>query len=589
MKFLNRYTNLEKSIIENIKELENQLDTIFKKSKEFDFEKNSNILNHKKLIKTTKIDERTEQISEGILKHEIFLFTSLDVIKFTDSIDWNYVHPNSANTYKLYIQCLNFVSNLCDAYVKTQKRVYLLKAYEILLDWIVYVKTDRTTNRFKWVDHTVANRVMNIIYFISLATEANEFEFKKDILGKMLIEHGRFLEDDKNYNPNNHGIMSDRSLIILSVFMEPYNSSQRWFQKGRIRILNALYRDFSHKGVHLENSPSYHLMTRNMYRLLLRFLRDHDIKLGSVFNEKINLMNNYLLFFTKPDGSIPLIGDTQRANLKIEKNYEDFIDNHAGITILQNEKSKTWISFICGYGSKTHKHKDDLSITLQHKGIDILQDSGRYNYDSKDPIRLYLQSPSAHSTILIKDETYDIEEPYINKDKIKIIGYNFNGNFSWVKGLNDAYPSSTLTRTVLFLKNENLLILYDYVKNDEEKVVQQLFNLDNEISLLEVSNTTCKIIKDNNRIDIHQWLTDDIKVEKITANKNPPQALISKTFGKLIETNQVCYEKSGKEVSFLTCINLEGNNENKPEINFDIKTNKLEVITDKNNKQSYFM
>lgn len=590
MKFLTKNKKMEKNLIENIKVLEKELEILFEKSKEFNLDKNSTHLNHEKLIKTTKIDDNTEKIAEGILNHEIFLFNSLDVIKFEGTIDWNYTHPNSANTYKLYLQCLNFISNLCDAYIKTKDRIYLLKAYEILLDWIKYIKTDESKNRFKWVDHTVANRVINIIYFISLVNETNEIEIKKDIIGKMLIEHGWFLEDDKNYNPNNHGIMSDRSLILLSVFMKPYPSSERWYQKGRIRILNALYRDFSNKGVHLENSPSYHLLTRNMFRLLIRFLRDHDIKLGSEFNEKITSMNNYLNYFTKPDGSIPILGDTQATSLKLStKSYDDFIDDHAGIAILQNEETKTWISFICGYGSKTHKHKDDLSITLHHNGIDILQDSGRYNYDSKDPIRQYLQSPAAHSTIVVENENYEILEPEKNKDNIKIVGYNFNENFSWVKGMNNAYPGSTLQRSILYLKNDNLLILYDKIKSEKEKNIKQIFNLDDEISVEEVSPSISTLkTNTNDNVKIYQYLLNDLQVKKVTASKNPPQALISKYFGKLLDTSQICYEKFGKDITFLTCIDLEHSRKEQPKITFDKELNKLEIQIS-GNIESYFM
>src|SRR5690606_3304033 len=120
-------------------------------------------------------------------------------------------HTNSANTYRLYIQCLNVISHLCDAFVETNDKKYLYKGYSILLEWIYFIKTDNVRNKFKWVDHTVANRVMNIIYFYTLANET--IEINKEIVGNILIEHGEFLEDDRNYTPNNHGVMVDRSII----------------------------------------------------------------------------------------------------------------------------------------------------------------------------------------------------------------------------------------------------------------------------------------------------------------------------------------------------------------------------------------
>src|SRR5699024_6162210 len=100
-----------------------------------------------------------------------------------------------------------------------------------------------------------------------------------------------------------------------------------------------------------------------------------------------------------PNKTLPIIGDSQFGTLtKLVKKDGSFHDPQAGVTIFQHQaltpEKATWLSFICGYERKTHKHQDDLSVSLYWRGEDILSDSGRYNYDRNSDIRKYLVSPA---------------------------------------------------------------------------------------------------------------------------------------------------------------------------------------------------
>lgn len=323
-----------------------------------------------KLIKATQINTKTLEIADGIMNNEFFFLSSLEKIKFGDTIDWNYEHNNAANTYQLYIQTLNVISYLCDGYVESKEKLYLYKAYNLLLNWIHFIKTDEQANKFKWVDHTVANRTLTMIYFFNLAKDVINIE--KNIIIDILIEHGEFLFDDKNYTKNNHGIMSDRSLLALTVFLEDFPEKNKWFEKGKFRIREAFSRDFSYQGVHLENSPAYHRMVKIMFERIYNFLTNHNLTLGDDFGDKLKMTDEYLKYITKPNGLFPTIGDTALAKTNVQRANSSFHDAEAGITIMQskskNDLDSTWLSFICGYGSRTHKHKDDLSLNLYYKG-----------------------------------------------------------------------------------------------------------------------------------------------------------------------------------------------------------------------------
>src|SRR5699024_2338264 len=96
---------------------------------------------------------------------DFFIMNNLEIVSFEAEINWRFQHPNSSNTYQLYLHCLNVISTLTDAYHETNELKYLYKAHQILLDWTYFVYTDEEENLYKWIDHSVANRTLNILYF----------------------------------------------------------------------------------------------------------------------------------------------------------------------------------------------------------------------------------------------------------------------------------------------------------------------------------------------------------------------------------------------------------------------------------------
>ena len=529
------------------------------------------------LIRTTKISPKTIDIANGIIENEFFFLGNLEKIKFEKEINWNYQHSNAANTYQLYIQTLNVISYLCDAYQESKDTIYLYKAYSLLLDWILYIKTDQQENKFKWVDHTVANRTLNIIYFITLAQD--NIYIDRNLIINILITHGQFLYNDKNYVQNNHGIMVDRSLLVLSIFLDDYSESGKWFEKGKLRARDAFLRDFSFQGVHLENSPAYHKMVKNMFEKIQDFLTVHNYTLGNDINIKLKKSQDYLRYILKPNGYLPTIGDTALGKLNIKRTNGSFHDSESGITIMQNVNNDysniTWLSFICGYGSKTHKHRDDLSLNLFYKGKDILVDSGQYNYDLKDKFRKYIISPQAHSTIIQKNKTYKVKPPLENQDVIKTINYTSNSIYDYVKGIHSGYDGFSLERSIIFFKPD-IVIIYDKIISEEIKIFQQNFNLAPHIKILELEKgkTTCS--SNGDKVVFKQFIKTG-QIQKFEGDRETPRAVVSEKFGKVIDNTQIVFSTKGDNVKFLTGILLGKGEDRLEDIRFESEKEILSV------------
>src|SRR5690606_612584 len=129
------------------------------------------------------------------------------------------------------------------------------------------------------------------------------------------------LYQDSIYPKNNHGIMMDRALISLHLVLLKHPKSALWLEKGISRIREAFHRDFSYKGVHLENSPDYHSMVMKMFVKIEEFLSKNNLTLGNDIVKRIELTKEYMKYIVKPDNTVPLIGDTSLSRVSIQKNF----------------------------------------------------------------------------------------------------------------------------------------------------------------------------------------------------------------------------------------------------------------------------
>lgn len=527
-----------------------------------------------KMLTTVEIDENIEEKGKDILKNKFHLSSVLDIVEFKDEINWEYISNKNKNSYQLYLHSLNSISYLINSYIISNNSIYLKKSLEIIMSWNSY-NLKNNKNNMIWYDHTVANRILNLMFFQLISKNILDYDY--NLIEKLILKHIDYLMNDNNYRMNNHGIMMDKSLIVASYVYE----NEIWRLKALERIKENFYSSFSLKGVHLENSTFYHNYVKNMFYDIELFLNEHGISLGENIKERLKYADDYLRYITKPDKNLPQIGDSKKMELKnIEKLYSNFLDIDSGIAIIQNkdnndEKNSLWLSFVCGYYTKTHKHLDDLSITLYYKGRDILVDSGGYGYGSSKE-RAYVRSAYAHSTLLVKDEVYDINK----KNDIKIINFVDNDKFTLVKGVNYSYKESKLERNIIFVK-PSTLIIRDVGISEDEKEISQIFNFSKESNIFKVDKQKSFIDISGLKISIEQLVNVE-EVKKHKGDKTIPKAVVSEKTGNILEVSQLEYKVKGKNVELITIIKL-----NELSDNVDILKIENDCITVRKDNESF--
>src|SRR5699024_8201097 len=440
-------------------------------------------------------------------------------------------------------QSMRVCAELLNEFTKKKDIKYMDKAEEIILSWIDYIE-EGTNERMVWYDHPTAYRTQVLIQYLYLA-ESVEKSYDVNLFKAILLKHAEVLRNDSVYKNNNHGLMMDRSLMILGNVLE----SENLFSKGYYRAIETFWYSFSYKGIHLENSPDYHQMVVNMYREIENYLNTRNLSLGVNILGYLDRAQQYPKILLKPDRTFPAIGDSGDSKKKINKVYKNLYDEEAGIAIIQYSKPKPlYMSLVCGYSSRVHKHKDDLSITLNYNGVDFFEDPGKYNY-SKSEERKYMISRRAHSSFFLKQFDYTIRPGNRFDRKVKLTGYYDNKSYSLVQGENGDYDGSNavLSRKAVLFKSAPVIILVDDVDTRVRhnlKFVQN-FNLASSVSI-EESGEGYRLTNKEEALTIKQFNAIDTN-EIVEGDFEKPVAINTTGFGKAEKTNQVRFERASNK------------------------------------------
>lgn len=502
-------------------------------------------------IKLLEYDKNTKLIADSAMENFIIPFPNFAKTDFNNDHDWNVTNKRYGKSYQLYIHSLRFVGSLLLEYDKTKDIKYLEKSEFYIESWIDFMES-KQKNEMLWYDHPVANRVQNIIYFLYLSK--NTLNIDESKYYKLLKKHGEFLMDDKNYKYNNHSLMMDRSLMILGNILE----NRELYSTGFRRAKETFWYSFSSKGSHLENSPDYHRMVVKMYLDMEKYLNKHDQTFGDVINKRLSVAGEFLPVISRPDKRLPALGDSGNSALGRKKEFENFSDNELGLTVIQNEDFYT--SFTAGYSTVTHKHRDDLSITLFYKGEDVLVDSGKFSYGG-DIRRRYIMSPQAHSSLFFENDDYKLDNDNRFSRKVQTTKYFDNKKYTFVEGKNHSFESSKLSRRLIALKNYPVVILLDSAQSKEESNIYQNFNLSPQIEIVkyEASIATIKT-KSGNIVTFTQLQDIKEKIDIIPSQTEPVQSIVTSGYGKAIETKQLRFSaavNSNTDYVFKTIISMD--------------------------------
>ena len=448
-----------------------------------------------------------------------YISSESEVVTFDiRNIDWDIQATKSPNSFSLSLHSLIPVYCLSMAYHATGEESYLSRATSITNSWISYSKgLTSKFNRYTWYDHAVACRLRTIIFLEVVCDIKRKVHSEKEDFFNLIRTHCDWLTKDENYTKNhNHGIMQDMALIMAGHFL----SHEDFLGLGVDRLKKQLQYAFPSMAAHVENSSGYNAAIVRFLFACSDFLRE----IGNPNADDIDKYKDgafvFLTHLAMPSNGFPFTGDTygsvQKKSRKhntlkpVMKQYYDnaskiygnlywaisggnygikpsglakvfHIDGYAFWRSSWDTDNATWTMLKSGFLSLTHKHKDDLSINLYTKGVNVFIDPGMYNYMVGNVMHDYLNSNFAHSGIIVDNMSYPLGRNLTHR--AGILDLPSNPNFHTVRAYNNLYHGVYIDRMIIHV-NENEFYIVDDIYSEETHLYQQNYHLSNEVKLV---------------------------------------------------------------------------------------------------------
>ncbi|WP_144631461.1 alginate lyase family protein [Priestia megaterium] len=537
------------------------------------------------IFKRVSSNSQTVGIADKLMRDELYVNTIWPTYKFNGKLTWK-ENPYKDDSWSFYFQSLDMVGYLTNAYEQTHSQKYLEKAQWYIESWMnANPSPTKQASRFAWKDHSTANRVVTMIQFWEQYKDSaiydKDFENK---LIEMLEKHGDFLMDDKNYSAgSNHGIFQDRSLIELALIFPDMSHSEQWYKKGMGRLITHVEGDVTKSGVHKEHSPSYHLLVLNLFKSINGFIKQFNVNEPKL-KDGISKMEDYLAFIGNQSGDLPMLGDSQPESLyslnpksitsqkllyvvtkgkQGKKPGQEMVYADGGTAVFKNDLNNErplYLLFTSAFHSTTHKHADDLSFILNYGKTDFFVDSGKYNYSYTDPYREYFKGTLAHNTVTVDKKSFPVTKDQVNKSKIS--SSEINKTYSYVTGSHELYKGVKVSRTLVYLKNTNSILVRDVMESNKNHTYTDIFNIGKDVdvkkSASRVFTLTSKL--DQQQIELIQ-LTKMSTIKNYKGSASPIAGWQSLEFNKKLPITQLQFTNSNqKNAEYKFIINTNTNN-----------------------------
>lgn len=351
------------------------------------------------------------EVAERALGNEIFM-PNIGYVDIVDINDWQAELGDAANSKKLWINSL-VTPHACLAESKDDaSHKYFKKSVDLIKAYLRQYDVGQGLFDIAWKDeHAVSNRLFVLCAFIHHLVDVEDASLSQLELLYHAEKHAQWLSQDEHYVKNNHGVMMDLSLAQYSVMIRDINPKQAdAYLEIALRRLDIMLDDtFDSQGCCTENSPTYHFVNYSLFLSIFSFLEEYakgfDLSGWEETLEKAKAVGALLL---RPDGTVPLIGDSESKPGTFFPNVEPELSKgvgyypEAGLLVLSD--GDLHFTFRAGGRKYSHRHIDDLSITLWAHGKDFIVDSGLYNYDIGDKLRRRFISAVSHSGFYLKSQ-----------------------------------------------------------------------------------------------------------------------------------------------------------------------------------------
>lgn len=419
--------------------------------------------------------ESTRREADAILAHRIKVFDH--AYDFDAQIDWH-SDPHARGRWPLVhftrvplrlgrgadvrqvweLNRLAHLTTLGRAYALTGDERY---TEEFLIQLASWYEANPPRFGVNWViAMEAALRAVNLIAAFQMVVASSHLTDEAvELMLKLMLAHGRFIRANLEYSHrtlSNHYLSDLIGLFVIGTTMPYLKESRDWARFSAARLLKEMERQVYMDGVDYEGSIAYHRFVLEIFALFFALSKTSGIELPTRYRERLEAMFHFVRAYLKPDGSAPMIGDSDDGRLLCFK--ERPADDHSYLMsiaaiLLKNptfkqssqptEDALWWFGdagraafdslpindhapkseafsdaqiFIqraddlyaiidCGdhgaRGRGSHAHSDALSLELFAYGTTFLRDPATFVYTASKRWRNLFRSTAYHNTVRI--------------------------------------------------------------------------------------------------------------------------------------------------------------------------------------------
>ncbi|MFH1209740.1 MAG: alginate lyase family protein [archaeon] len=464
------------------------------------------------------------------------------------------------------------------AYSKSRDIKYVNRFKEHIEDWI---KNNPVESGVNWLNSMeVAIRAINWIYSFYLFKDRKDIdeEFWNKYL-KMLYFKGNFIKNNLEWSPKkeNHYLSDIAGLFFLGVFFINTKFGKRWLKFAKTELEKEILNQVSKDGVHYESSINYHRLVTELFMLVYINGIKNNIEFSDNFKERLEKMIEFIMYYTKPSGNAPTIGDSDDGRIidlwdhnlndhrelltigSVLFNRSDFkkygkysaktlflmgYDLFSKYKLIQKSsiklKSKKFTDFYiirdnnifliihCGSigrsGFGGHGHNDQLSFEFSLGKKDIIVDPGTYVYTSDVNMRHLFRSTASHNCLQINNFEMDQitkMRPFsmIWKSKAKMIKWGIQKNQIEFIGEHYGFKPYVVRRSIIYDISNKCVLIKDNVLNGNPQKLSITYTFNSK-----------KIVKNKD-----EFLVDKVRIN--LDNSKIIQSVMSTSYGIIKKTN----------------------------------------------------
>jgi hypothetical protein len=324
-----------------------------------------------------------------------------------------------------------------------------------------------------------AIRAVNIIAAFEMFLASRQMTDEAiELILKLLLAHGRFIRSNLEFSyrtASNHYLSDLIGLFVIGITIPDFKESRSWARFSAPRLLAEMDRQILSDGVDYEGSIAYHRFVLEIFAIFFSLSHAGGIEIPGNYWERLESMFDFARCYLKPDGTAPMIGDSDDGRLICFKERpaadHSYLMSIAAV-LLENEAFKQtsrideeavwWFGeegreafeslpvsedeprsqsfpdaqiFIeragdlyaivdCGdhgaRGRGSHAHSDALSIEVFALGRTFLRDPGTFVYTASNRWRNLFRSTAYHNTVRVDEKEISL----INEDQLFTLGPN---------------------------------------------------------------------------------------------------------------------------------------------------------------------